>query len=387
MRKVILSEEQIIRLVDKLVIKEQNIVKTELPSIITTGNTKDYNITNSFQSGQYKLTNTSDIDDAINSIKNDIKDYPQNQKFVVYVEGSESKVPNRGVGLKLGDLSKFRINNVITYLQGKLPQNVTFQPNDRGAQGDEWVQNGNPKDEKYTKWQYVILKLSGLGQKEEKRFEIKEYCNSAPIKSSGGYVSSNSNFTQVSNHIIGKGEGKGYISFDAINMPDILIAEYNNKIYGYQGFSGNNGSENERMLIGTALLNKFGTSSNLPDYFYDTQFEQIQPNDPRLIAALQNEAWGLEDSFINTFGSQGDIPNEQYMNAFRNFDKKKNKSANINSLLRSLGPDFKWGYLTSKIGRANQRFELPKVNGLDTIKVINVSPNGATGWVIKVSCQ
>jgi hypothetical protein len=384
-KKVIRIKESQLKLMVKRIIKEQRIVKTELPSVITNSSTKNYNITNSFESGQYKLTNTSEIDNAISSIKNDIKDYPQNQKFVVYVEGSESKVPNRGVGLNPGDLSKYRINNTITYLKGKLPQNVTFQPKDMGSQGDEWdAENGNSKDEKYTKWQYVILKLSGLGQKEEKKYDVKEYCNAKPIEANGAYASSINNFTQVSEHNIGRGEGMANISLHSITMPDILIAEYNNKIYGYKGFSGEGGDDDIRMLIGTALLNKFGSGGTLPDYFYDTTFEQIQLNDPRLMSALKNEEWGLNESFKNTFGPIGHSPNQEYMDAFNTFDTK---GKNIRKLLKSLGTDFKWGYLTSKIGKTYQEFELPKINGLDTIKVINVSPNGATRWRVALGCK
>jgi hypothetical protein len=72
------------------------------------------------------------------------------------------------------------------------------------------------------------------------------------------------------------------------------------------------------------------------------------------------------------------------MDAFNTFDTK---GKNIRKLLKSLGTDFKWGYLTSKIGKTYQKFELPKINGLDTIKVINVSPNGATRWRVALDCK
>ena len=131
--KIILLEKQIKDLITNVVVNEQKV----LSSTIETKPSKVYNISNSFASGQYKLTNTKAINDAMNKINEEIKEYPNNQQFIVNVESSESAVPPP-VGMKVGDLSRLRADAVEKFMIPNLPENVKINIVDKGVQGPSW---------------------------------------------------------------------------------------------------------------------------------------------------------------------------------------------------------------------------------------------------------
>lgn len=126
---------------------------------------KQFNITNSFKSGQYQLTTTTELDSAISEINTIVSKTP-NVKYDVVVTSSESKVPNRGVGLKPGDLSLKRGQVAEQYIKSKLGEKVVVKVNNLGAQGPEWDQTKGSDNPEYTKYQYVTISLvvSGGGK-------------------------------------------------------------------------------------------------------------------------------------------------------------------------------------------------------------------------------
>jgi len=142
---------------------------------------KRFTLPNStFVSGDYINFNKEDVDEVIRQMNGYLKDFPKNQKIEVEIESSESKVPNRGVSLKTGELSKKRGEQMEKYLKGKLPQNVTIILKDLGAQGPEWSPPKNATIEQikalasqdsYTRWQYVSFNILTSAEKEE------EFCN------------------------------------------------------------------------------------------------------------------------------------------------------------------------------------------------------------------
>jgi hypothetical protein len=108
-------------------------------------------------------------------------------------------------------------------------------------------------------------------------------------------------------------------------------------------------------------------------------------DDPRLYEALPAmKDWKLYESFKNTFRFPP-LGNVDYMKAFKEFDTDGQKG----KLLRKLGPNFPWGIVTSKIGNSviKNLGPIPKVDGLDNIKVINVCPVGTTSWKIFFNCK
>jgi hypothetical protein len=131
---------------------------------------------NTFVSGDYVNFNKAAVDEVIRQMNEYLKEFPKNQKIQVEIESSESKVPNRGVNLSTGELSKKRGQQMENYLKGKLPQNVTIILKDLGAQGPEW----NPPDDatkeeikslasqdRYTRWQYVSFNIITTAEKDE----------------------------------------------------------------------------------------------------------------------------------------------------------------------------------------------------------------------------
>jgi hypothetical protein len=136
---------------------------------------------NTFASGKYKEFDKAAVDGVITQLMDYIKDYPQNQQIKLEVESSESRVPNRGVGLKPGDLSRLRADEMVNYIKGKLPQNVSVEIKNLGVQGPGW---SPPKDAttdqirnlandpQYTRWQYVTFNVAGSGEKQEEICEL-----------------------------------------------------------------------------------------------------------------------------------------------------------------------------------------------------------------------
>lgn len=119
----------------------------------------NFNITDSFSSGKYTLNKTDEIDKAINQINKYLKSSKGLLNTIV-INSSESKVPNRGVGLKPGDLSKLRASEVEKYIKSKLGDSVNIKINDLGPQGPEWNTSKGKDNPEYTKFQYVTLDLS-----------------------------------------------------------------------------------------------------------------------------------------------------------------------------------------------------------------------------------
>jgi hypothetical protein len=148
MKKIIINENQLKTVVDKLIVEANPGVEE-----------KEINISNSFKSGEYNLTSTQAIDDAITEIT---KMFPQGSKIDVTIESSESRVPNKinGEYVPVGTLSKMRGDIIEKYLNGKKLPNFTFKKKDMGVQGPKFIKNvDNPKDEKYIPYQYVKLKI------------------------------------------------------------------------------------------------------------------------------------------------------------------------------------------------------------------------------------
>lgn len=191
---------------------------------------KQFNITNSFKSGQYQLTTTTEIDTAITEINNIVSKTP-NVKYDVVVTSSESKVPNRGVGLKPGDLSLKRGQVAEQYIKGKLGDKVIVKVNNLGAQGPEWDQSKGNNNPEYTKYQYVTISLVVSGGD-----------NGTP--NSGTVCTTNINGEgkqgKPSNNYITTNEpldGKGELVFTTGSIPDrVIIYNKENQISNDSGY-------------------------------------------------------------------------------------------------------------------------------------------------------
>jgi len=119
-----------------------------------------------FPSGKFNLSDTSSIDDAISQIQNLLKTGKATFNTII-INSSESKVPNEGVGMKSGDLSRKRGEEVEKYIKSKIGDSVNVKVNDLKAQGPEWDKSKGPNHPDYTKYQYVTLSLSAENSKDD----------------------------------------------------------------------------------------------------------------------------------------------------------------------------------------------------------------------------
>jgi hypothetical protein len=160
-KKLIVTENQIKKIIDTLLAED-----------IEEKMSNNFDIVNSFPSGSWDLKNTQEIDAALKSINNEILKYPKKSKFVIDIESSESRVPNKtikdpatGKPMLPGVLSHYRAMAVENYLKGKVGNNVKITKTEKGAQGPKW-KGDDPGLDIYTKWQYVNLSLKISGVKE-----------------------------------------------------------------------------------------------------------------------------------------------------------------------------------------------------------------------------
>ncbi len=401
--KIVINERQLSKLVLSN-LNEQSSVDTQ--QTVSTKETKfdTINFGDNFEYGKYQS------DEVLNQVKglrqrieSYIKDNDQ-ASFTFSIVAGESQVTNpQGFETK-GSLALARAKEVKKYLDQVFsdlieskkitivsPQSVgdvTIGQTPYGGPGS----GDNKKPDlvaKYRKEQFVNLVISGKGLKTTttttKKLTPKfEICKTPPLVSDGKYISANQDFTNRTKFDLGSGSGQIYFYAETYTMPDIIYLEYNGKSFGSTEFSGAD-EPWTRLLLGTTLINKYGYGGKLPASFGATTFERITPEDPAFRSALMEaKSWGLKKSFFNIFGEGEALQNPQYMAAFEEFDSR----GSIKNLLKSLGPNFVWGTLTSKIGPSIQKnIKFSKVENLNEAVVVNISPNGGTNWNVGITCQ
>ena len=168
----------------------------------------NFNITDSFPSGKFTLNNTDEIDNAINQIVKYLKSGKGSLNTIV-INSSESKVPNRGVGLKPGELSKLRASEVEKYIKSKLGDSVSIKINDLGAQGPDWNSSKGKDNPNYTKFQYVTLDLSA----QKCNFTFKG--GGTQGVASNDYITANEPDTLLYD--------KGTLTLDSGSIPDRMV--------------------------------------------------------------------------------------------------------------------------------------------------------------------
>jgi hypothetical protein len=228
MRTIVLTEIQIKNVIDKIL--EEQVVTPAAPTkpIAQVKPIKQYNITNSFKSGQFQLTTTEQIDIAINEINSIVSKSP-NVEYDVVVTSSESKVPNRGVGLKPGELSLKRGQSAVNYIKSKLGEKVTLQIKNLGPQGPEWDQTKGSDNPEYTKYQYVTIGLVVSGGESGAGNNI---CG-LNINGEGKQGKPENNYVTTNVKL----EGKGQLSIATGTIPDrMVISNSKNQITKDTGY-------------------------------------------------------------------------------------------------------------------------------------------------------
>jgi hypothetical protein len=255
--KIILLEKQIKDLITNVVVNEQKV----LSSTTETKPSKVYNISNSFASGQYKLTNTKAINDAMNKINEEIKEYPNNQQFIVNVESSESAVPPP-MGMKVGDLSRLRADAVQKFMIPNLPENVKINIVDKGVQGPSWDLKKGKDWMEYKKNQYVTLSLQIIGSRT-----VETICNFTE-NMEGGVAKKEDDFVGYTKTIdVSKlpNGTKFKIVFSPHSMADMLVVNAGSFSQS-TGLVSNQASDPlVNACIATTLV--YGYGGKIPNYF------------------------------------------------------------------------------------------------------------------------
>lgn len=177
---------------------------------------KQFNITNSFKSGQYQLTDTSQIDSVITEIKGIASKTP-NTQYDIVVTSSESKVPNRGVNMKPGELSLKRGQTAEQYLKSKLGDSMVIKINNLGAQGPEWDPSKGNDNPDYTKFQYVTIGMVVSGG-ERNTPSGKSVC-STDINGIGRQGKPQDNYVTTNESL----DGNGDLILTTGSIPDRMV--------------------------------------------------------------------------------------------------------------------------------------------------------------------
>lgn len=387
MKKFILTEGQIKNLLDILV-NEQNVgaIDNYLNQQKEKIKTKEYLVSNSFASGQYQISNTESLDNAIQDMMKEIQSKP-NIEFYVIIESSESKVPNRTAAvrpedlkpgqtkLESGDLSRLRLEKTEQYIKSKIP-NIIIQKKDLGAQGPEWT--GKPTDtpetirqlarsSSYTKYQYVKIILYAKGEKES---QIK-ICNYKD-QSVGGYGIPNNNFI-VGNPItkdMGEGQGKIVFKFNPVNVPDIFIVEYNGKSYSTKLIGDD--AIYYRLAYGTIIGNYYFNKEK-PWWFKELKYKEI---DRRL--ALD---------YIKRYSGQADITDYTHVFGQKYKDLKTLFSSNdIKPYMLDAGQIQPYNTESKSWAESNWSITIDKSYSVNIVKFYAIGVIGQTRWTLETEC-
>jgi hypothetical protein len=361
MRKIILTENQIKRVINKVINEQQVLSKTT-----ETKPSKVYNISNSFASGQYKLSNTKDIIGAMESINKEIEGYGENTQFVITIESSESTVPPPA-GMKVGDLSRLRGEAVKSFLENGnyVPKdaNVNFKNLDKGVQGPAWDTTKGKDWSEYKKNQYVTLSLQIIGSKT-----VETICNFSQ-NMSGGVAKKENNFVGYTKTIdISKlpNGTKLKISLTPYSAADMLVVKMG-EVSKSTGFISNNPESSVvRATLATALY--YGYGGKVPSYMPSGFVELNREEKEAIFKNLEMD--GLKSYW-------GHVMNPQVFTWSKNIflNSVKMYSFTDSSSINLVSDD-----------QTSSSIEIVKNQNTPSITMSVYSPVGGTVWKLDAQC-
>jgi hypothetical protein len=316
---------------------------------------KQFNITNSFPSGQFKLTDTTQIDAAINEI-NAIAAKNTNILYDIVVNSSESKVPNKGVGLKPGDLSLKRGLAAEQYIKNKLGDKMAVKVNDLGAQGPEWDAAKGNNNPEYLKYQYVTINLViSDGGQPPKFCKLNQKASGTVADPSTGFVATNQDF-DISK--ISEGETLRVVLLPEL-VPDLLVVTVGSQVVS-TGFVGMDKPEYVSALA-TILGNQY--------LLKGSQIPPVFPSDIEPMTVQEaTSVFQIKTSL------------EQYL-------KHVIKNVNWNLPLEQIIPMIKfYKYKTSPVKSIKGIVRIKKPANANNLNVKVYSPIGTTIWSLIGSC-
>jgi hypothetical protein len=401
MKKVILSEEQIKRMIDKLVINEQNVVVGQKTDTSTTVENKVFPTTqlgDKFEFGQYDSPNVKNTIESLKpQIQNFIKD-SDSREFTINIVAGESQVTNpKGFETK-GSLALARANSVKKYFQEIFPDLIKngvlkiISPTDTNQVKIGETQYGGPKsgDNKnpekiklYKNEQFVNFNIVGVGSKSTTKTTTTNLVCNFVNNAKGGVAKLENDFLYNTNQ-----DGTGPNTFDVSDLPDgskIRVIFNTFRIpdlmtiqmgsYSYNtGFIGSRQGD-----MANDLATTLGNA-------YLTRGEKIPPQFPqniiRATRAQSREYLKLltDEDYRNYFGHifpEG-APRKRDLIVYL-FDEDPIKGYDSAFTQQQNKGD-------SKLESSGAIIDLIKKTGDTTLKINIYSPLGATAWRLETKC-
>lgn len=255
---------------DQFIFEAETVVK---------GNSITVPVGGTFGSGEFTIKSTKPLDEKLPEIMTFLKKFPVNQKVEVKVEAMESQVPNRGVGLKPGELAQKRTEAMLEVLKDKLKDFpnviITSEPGKIGPTPWNPEKGDKAEDDKFTMEQRVDIVIKPMG--EQKGFEPKkeEFSFAVPYDGSpkGGETWSIARFGTWSFILKDKDTAKQAYDFltkgGATNSAGFEKGE---KKTGYTFFPSKNFRSFDSIQDFKEFFNKYGDAityiEKKPDYFF-----------------------------------------------------------------------------------------------------------------------
>jgi len=159
MKKVVRLTESDLEKIVRRVLSEQRIEDRGRP---IAGGKATFNLENTFESGEYKLNNSAELNKVENAIDSFIKNNPESE-IIATIKAGESKVPNPKGFEKEGSLAQARANEVKKYFDSKFP-NLDFRDTDIVIGTTDWDVNKGKDHPDYQEQQFFTITVDASGK-------------------------------------------------------------------------------------------------------------------------------------------------------------------------------------------------------------------------------
>jgi hypothetical protein len=399
MKKVILSEEQIKRMIDNLVINEQNVVVGQKTDTSTTVENKVFPITqlgDKFEFGQYDSPNVKNTIESLKpQIENFIKD-SDSREFKVNIVAGESQVTNpKGFETK-GSLALARANSVKKYFEEIFPDLIKngvlkiVSPTDINQVKIGETQYGGPKsgDNKnpekiklYKNEQFVNFNIVGSGSKNTTKTTTTNLVCNFVNNAKGGVAKLSNDFLYNTNQdgtgpntfdVSGLPDGsKIRVIFNTFTIPDLMTIEMGSYSYntGFLGSRQNGMSTDLATTLGNAYLTR---GKEIPSQYPQNIVRATPETSREYLRLLKDEDY--REYFGHIFPNG--VPRKKDLIVYI-FDQDP---------IKSYDSTFTTQNSKGNLDGSGAIIDLVKKAG-DTILKINIySPLGATAWRLETKC-
>ena len=377
-------------------INEQNVpIKPIMVDKTETGKSRVYPVASSFALGKFNISNTTEIDGAIQSMIEDMKRYPDNQEFTVNINASESAVPP-AKGTKPGDLAQKRLESIETYIKTRLPQgkNVKINSKNLGVQGPDWETNKSKGVDwiEFKNAQRVDLSLQAIGSNNSKICQFKYEMN-------GGVAYAKDNFLGYNKTIDISDVPNGTkltVGLIPQKVPDMLVVSSGNfnKSTGFvsSGFFDENEKLSTEVILMTTLY--YGFNGQVPDYFSKGVNVLDEKYCLRLIYEWCSETQDISEmkkifshvkdmSFVDEIKMSG---NETYDDGIERAGRKFLKQMPL-YYSRATSKWYTKTNLQDNKGEWYSGIDLVKQEGMNDLTIRVYSPLPNTAWKVFANCS